>query len=479
MRSSVPSRVLIPFVSDALSPSNATVSVRHRTLQLALVTVASVNQGALVAFFLRRDLFSTLVAFIADRDTQHFTFEATLFLGLLAGYRKDEARNPYGVRIEDFVEEGAMEVRPLPLAFLSPPLTLPRSSPHDLTFNARCPRPAPPRPAPTKQRILDVTSTVCLRARDAYVALADDTPASFAASLSSLVWSTLRIGGELLSGGIALPGPPPPLSLHGAGRSKGKEKAVEVDGGEDGEGEGEKEEGVPSTSSKGSEVPRSPNGDAPAPLADGPSPPAAPLLNGPGGSSSSSPSTPPPSSPPPAAAPPNPAARAPTHLRPLPPPRRRTDDSPFAALPPEALVLLVPFSELLTSNKTFSALVFAPRPVATAAARGSSSDGGGASVSLPALPPLVVPSPPRPAPPHADSSPQPSQPPLPPPPPQPQPHPSPKPSSPSPRTSPRTPLPRRARASTPGSPSSAVPSWSRRARRGGSARGVPARGWAG
>lgn len=97
---------------DPCSPS---VAVRHRTLQLALVIVASVNQGSLVAFFLRRDLFSTLVSFIADRETQHFAFEATLLLGLLANYRKAEARNPYGVRIEDFVEEGVMEVRrPLP-----------------------------------------------------------------------------------------------------------------------------------------------------------------------------------------------------------------------------------------------------------------------------------------------------------------------------------------------------------------------------
>lgn len=86
-------------------------ALRHRALQLALVVVSTVGQGSLVAYFLRRDLFSTLVSFIADDETKPFAFEATLLLGLLANYRKCEARNPYGVRIEDFVEEGVMEVR--------------------------------------------------------------------------------------------------------------------------------------------------------------------------------------------------------------------------------------------------------------------------------------------------------------------------------------------------------------------------------
>lgn len=88
-------------------------ALRHRALQLALVVVSTVGQGSLVAYFLRRDLFSTLVSFIADAETKPFAFEATLLLGLLANYRKCEARNPYGVRIEDFVEEGVMEVRPV------------------------------------------------------------------------------------------------------------------------------------------------------------------------------------------------------------------------------------------------------------------------------------------------------------------------------------------------------------------------------
>jgi hypothetical protein len=47
---------------------------------------------------------------MTDDATAPFAFESTLLLGLLANFRKYEARNPYGVRIEDFVEEGVMSV---------------------------------------------------------------------------------------------------------------------------------------------------------------------------------------------------------------------------------------------------------------------------------------------------------------------------------------------------------------------------------
>lgn len=63
------------------------------------------------AFFLRRDLFSTLVKFMSDPATSPFAFESALLLGLLANFRKYEARNPYLVRIEDFVDEVVMRVR--------------------------------------------------------------------------------------------------------------------------------------------------------------------------------------------------------------------------------------------------------------------------------------------------------------------------------------------------------------------------------
>ena len=192
---------------------------------------------------------------------------------------------------------------------------------------------------------------MCLRARDAYVALADDTPASFAASLSSLVWSTLRLGGGLFSGGLALPPPPPPPGA--ASSSKGKEKAVEGD--EDGE---QVDKPVPSLAINGSELELSP-AQAQSAFPDDPSTPTAATSNG-------EPSTPvasPPLSPRAALArTASSSSSAPsTPTRSVAPSPRPADASPFAALPPEPLVLLVPFFELLNSNKTFCTLVFASR----------------------------------------------------------------------------------------------------------------------
>lgn len=47
---------------------------------------------------------------MTDRETAPFAFESTVLLGILSNYRKHQARNPYGVRIEDFVEDNVMEV---------------------------------------------------------------------------------------------------------------------------------------------------------------------------------------------------------------------------------------------------------------------------------------------------------------------------------------------------------------------------------
>ncbi|GJN89778.1 hypothetical protein Rhopal_002767-T1 [Rhodotorula paludigena] len=313
---------LVSAIDLTLQDTKVPLAVRHRTLQLALVIVASVNQGSLVAFFLRRDLFSTLVSFIADRETQHFAFEATLLLGLLANYRKAEARNPYGVRIEDFVEEGVME------------------------------------------RIIDVVSTVCLRARDSYLAVADDAPASFVATLSSLVWSTLRLGGDFLSGaaGFSLPPPPPRQAEEEEGararrrKEKGKDKATEEDESE-GQVPGKADAPIPTLTINGGDAPPSPHAAEASSTAEGD-------LSG---------TDAPAASPPPASDPsPSPfrtsttAPSAPS--RPAPAPRTRssgpgpgTEETPFAALPPEMLVILVPMYELLNSNKTFCSLVFAER----------------------------------------------------------------------------------------------------------------------
>ncbi|CDR43369.1 RHTO0S08e00826g1_1 [Rhodotorula toruloides] len=301
--------------SDMVSALDATlrnvkvpVSVRHRVLQLALTLVACANQSPLTSYFLRRDLFSTLVAFIADDSTKQFAFESALLLGLLANYRKSEARNPYVVRIQDFVEEGIME------------------------------------------RIIDVVSTVCSRARDSYVSISDDTPPSLVASLSSFVKS-LRIT-EFLTGGFYLPPPPLPAPLNGQGGTQNG-----AAGSEDVKGKGKEEEVVEEKpdnedAPKDETVPVNGSGDVSA-----------------SASSSASPTSPRKPPPPTISLPASPTSPTrPTSRRPPLSPRSsstslklRPEDAPFATMPPEMVVVLLAFYELLNSNKTFCSLVFGER----------------------------------------------------------------------------------------------------------------------
>ncbi|GAA5986619.1 hypothetical protein JCM10908_003826 [Rhodotorula pacifica] len=342
---------LVSAIDVALQDRKTPTALRHRALQLALLVVSTVGQGSLVAYFLRRDLFSTLVAFIADNETKPFAFEATLLLGLLANYRKCEARNPYGVRIEDFVEEGVME------------------------------------------RMIDVVSTVCTRARDAYVAISDDAPPTLVASLTSFVWS-LRLS-DLFSGGFYLPPPPPPPPAAAVNET-------ENEGATSGSAAVEQGEVVERSGPTAEEKGKGKEKDEPDVVAQADLPPSAaaaatePLQ---GSSSTTQPASPPatvslsaPVSPPLAASskPSAPSSPLPSASSPSPTPSRTTtttsppgakpvlsrtgsarpvkpEDAPFVDLPPEMVVLLLPFHELLDSNKTFCSLVYSDRSSSEAA----------------------------------------------------------------------------------------------------------------
>ncbi|KAH9824984.1 hypothetical protein DFH28DRAFT_1077448 [Melampsora americana] len=96
-------------IDRILADFDQTLLIRHKTLQLALSIVSAINQGSINAYFLRRDLFSTLAGIVSDPRTISMTFDGVLLLGLLANFRRFESRNPYLVRMEDYVDEKAME----------------------------------------------------------------------------------------------------------------------------------------------------------------------------------------------------------------------------------------------------------------------------------------------------------------------------------------------------------------------------------
>jgi len=96
-------------VDKILSDQAQSLRTRHRTLQLALSLVSGVNQGSINAYFLRRDLFNTIASLIANPQSVSLVFDSVLLLDLLANFRRFESRNPYLVRMEDYVDEKAME----------------------------------------------------------------------------------------------------------------------------------------------------------------------------------------------------------------------------------------------------------------------------------------------------------------------------------------------------------------------------------
>lgn len=84
---------------------------------------------------------SNVFQYIQDVDDQSPAFEPFLLLGLLANYNKFESRNPYRLRLEDFVNETIIK------------------------------------------KIVQGLGRVCLRSRDAYVSLQEDVAEGW--SLSS------------------------------------------------------------------------------------------------------------------------------------------------------------------------------------------------------------------------------------------------------------------------------------------------------
>ncbi|KAM0788767.1 hypothetical protein ACM66B_002857 [Microbotryomycetes sp. NB124-2] len=258
---------LVAAIDSILGDTTAPLALRHRTLQLALVFVASLNQGSVTAYFLRRDMFSTLVKFMTDDETAPYVFESSLLLGLLANFRKFEARNPYSVRIEDFVEDLVMG------------------------------------------RLIDVVRTVCYKTRDAYIDVSDDTTPSFVASLTSLVFS-FRLSELLSSFSLSLPPPPPPRTpamspTAGFDAPDPIERASNI--GEKAVTDKANEKGG-TTGASIKSPPTSPTKEAPSAFAK----------------SGSSP----------------------------------REESQFKKLPPEVLVILLPFYDLLNLNKAFSALLY-------------------------------------------------------------------------------------------------------------------------
>ncbi|KAI0654234.1 hypothetical protein C8Q70DRAFT_1048092 [Cubamyces menziesii] len=101
---------LTSAIDEVLGNTTLPASLRHEVLQMAVIFVCGISQLSPGAYFLRHDLFPSIVTTITSPDTEQFTFEAALLLALLANFHKSDAAklNPYLRCIRETTNEDLM-----------------------------------------------------------------------------------------------------------------------------------------------------------------------------------------------------------------------------------------------------------------------------------------------------------------------------------------------------------------------------------
>ncbi|KAL1958134.1 hypothetical protein VTO42DRAFT_4989 [Malbranchea cinnamomea] len=121
-------------VLDGVIRNGQTTEIRLKAITAALAMTSGAYKTSLLSYLMQRDLFPSLMKFMQDSESQTHVFEPFLLLGLLANYNKFEFQNPYQLRLDDFVNEAAI------------------------------------------QKIVKGAGTTCALLRNAYVAVQDDLP---------------------------------------------------------------------------------------------------------------------------------------------------------------------------------------------------------------------------------------------------------------------------------------------------------------
>ncbi|CAK7199914.1 hypothetical protein SEUCBS139899_002601 [Sporothrix eucalyptigena] len=101
--------VLSDFVAalDQLLRFGKTPAIRRLAVQVALAVTAGAYQTTLLTYFIQRDLFPSIIKVIVDSPDA--TVPPFTLIGLLANYNKFEFQNPYQLRLNDFVNDQAIQ----------------------------------------------------------------------------------------------------------------------------------------------------------------------------------------------------------------------------------------------------------------------------------------------------------------------------------------------------------------------------------
>lgn len=104
-------QIFTDFVAalDAIIRNADTLDLRQKAVEVVLAITSGAYQTSLLTYFIHRDLFPAIMKFIQDSDTPTRVLEPFTLLGLLANYNKFEFQNPYQLRLNDFVNEAAIQ----------------------------------------------------------------------------------------------------------------------------------------------------------------------------------------------------------------------------------------------------------------------------------------------------------------------------------------------------------------------------------
>ncbi|OAQ97234.1 hypothetical protein LLEC1_04241 [Akanthomyces lecanii] len=104
--------VFTDFVStlDAAIRTGDDLELRHKAIGVLLTITAGAYQTTLLTYMIQRDLFPAIMKFIQDTQSPAMVLEPLILLSLLANYNKFEFQNPYQLRLNDFINEGAIKM---------------------------------------------------------------------------------------------------------------------------------------------------------------------------------------------------------------------------------------------------------------------------------------------------------------------------------------------------------------------------------
>ncbi|KOS22775.1 UPF0588 membrane protein [Escovopsis weberi] len=103
--------VFSDFVStlDGIIRNGSSLELRYKAIEVVLAITAGAYHTTLLTYMIQRDLFPSVMKFIQDSEQPAQVLEPFTLLGILANYNKFEFQNPYQLRLNDFVNETAIQ----------------------------------------------------------------------------------------------------------------------------------------------------------------------------------------------------------------------------------------------------------------------------------------------------------------------------------------------------------------------------------